>query len=333
MERGRRDIDATGVDWIARSRRATTAITGTLTARCARRAAARRPSAPAARGLPRSFRDRPCPRPRRGSTRAAQAASKGGMPWASRPAMSPARTSPVPAVASQGGALALIAARPSGAAITVSGPLNTTTAPDLRAAARASSVFASPPGRSRRAERSAEQPMELAGMGGEHRAPVGGERRKQRVADARPAAKLVRPSASMTAARSPPSTASTISRVAAPTPAPGPIATALKRRSASSISSSGASSTGRTITASSAVALTASASRGEAMVTRPAPARSAAIAARRAAPVWEAPPDTTTAWPRPYLCPAMSGTGNRLAPQGRGSSRTSSGRSRPGPRP
>ena len=54
----------------------------------------------------------------------------------------PASTSPEPAVASQGGALSLMAARPSGAAITVSGPFRTTTAPlsrPQRAPARASS--------------------------------------------------------------------------------------------------------------------------------------------------------------------------------------------------
>ena len=44
--------------------------------------------------------------------------------------MIPASTSPEPAVASQGGAFSLIAARPSGAAITVSGPFSSTTAPE-----------------------------------------------------------------------------------------------------------------------------------------------------------------------------------------------------------
>ncbi len=65
----------------------------------------------------------------------------------------------------------------------------------------------------------------------------------------------------------------------------------------------------RTITARLAAALTASASRGLAMVTRPAPARNAPRAASRAAPVEEIPPDTTTAWPREYLCPSTRGTG------------------------
>ena len=45
------------------------------------------------------------------------------MPCASKPSTMPPRTSPAPAVASVGGALALTMARPPGAAITVSLPL------------------------------------------------------------------------------------------------------------------------------------------------------------------------------------------------------------------
>ena len=55
----------------------------------------------------------------------------------------PASTSPEPAVASCGGALSLIAARPSGAAITVSLPFSSTTAPLARAARRARSSLLS----------------------------------------------------------------------------------------------------------------------------------------------------------------------------------------------
>src|SRR5215467_2689168 len=72
---------------------------------------------------------------------AAAAASKAGIPWARRPVISPASTSPVPAVASQGGALALTAARPSGAAMTVSAPLCTTTAPAMPAAVLVAESF------------------------------------------------------------------------------------------------------------------------------------------------------------------------------------------------
>ena len=63
------------------------------------------------------------------------------------------------------------------------------------------------------------------------------------------------------------------------------------------------------MTARLAAALTASASRGLAIVTRPAPARKAPRAASRAAPVDHEGPETTTAWPRSYLCPASRGTG------------------------
>ena len=54
-----------------------------------------------------------------------------------------------------------------------------------------------------------------------------------------------------------------------------------------------------------ALALTTRASNGLAKVTSPAPARSAARADSRAAPVKEAPPETTSAWPREYLCPSI----------------------------
>ena len=67
------------------------------------------------------------------------------------------------------------------------------------------------------------------------------------------------------------------------------------------------------MTARLAAALTASASRGLAMVTSPAPARSAPRAASRAAPVCDTSPDTTTAWPRWYLWPPGCGTGKRSA--------------------
>ena len=51
------------------------------------------------------------------------AAARGSMPCAKSPAMTPVSVSPEPAVASQGDAHDNIVARPSGAAVTVSGPL------------------------------------------------------------------------------------------------------------------------------------------------------------------------------------------------------------------
>src|SRR4029077_12285533 len=125
------------------------------------------------------------------------------------------------------------------------------------------------------------------------------------------AAKLVIASASSTTARSPLRAARTRSQVASPTPTPGPIARAFKRRSDKNFASSAAPSTGRTITARLAAALIASASRGLAMVTSPAPARNAPRAASRAAPVDQAGPDTTTAWRRSYLWPSYFGTGKK----------------------
>ena len=123
-------------------------------------------------------------------------------------------------------------------------------------------------------------------------------------------AKLVNASASRTTARSPASAASTKSQVALADAEPWP-----ERDGVEAAGRPGmrpvrlAPSTGRTITARLAAALIASASRGEASVTRPAPARSAPRAASRAAPVVTAPPDTITACPRVYLWPSWRGTG------------------------
>src|SRR3569623_1155674 len=71
------------------------------------------------------------------------AASKAGTRCASIPAIIPDSTSPAPAVASHGGALSAIEARPSGDATTVSAPLISTTACDSCAARRARSSFES----------------------------------------------------------------------------------------------------------------------------------------------------------------------------------------------
>jgi len=81
------------------------------------------------------------------------------------------------------------------------------------------------------------------------------------------------------------SAAATSLRVSGPLPAPGPSATARLRASASSASNPPAPEKGATITAVMWAALTATASGGLASVTIPAPARSAARAAIRAAPV------------------------------------------------
>src|SRR3546814_6263544 len=71
----------------------------------------------------------------------AAAASNGAMPPASIAAITPASTSPVPAVESQSLASQAIRAAPSGAAMTVSAPLKTMTTPASQAAARARSIL------------------------------------------------------------------------------------------------------------------------------------------------------------------------------------------------
>ena len=117
-------------------------------------------------------------------------------------------------------------------------------------------------------------------------------------------AKLTSASASSTMVRASAglvSAAATSLRNVGPTPAPGPSAIARRRSSASSASNSRAFANGATITAVSCAALTATASGGLATLTMPAPARSAARAASRAAPVWWPEPDRTSTAPRAYL--------------------------------
>ena len=77
----------------------------------------------------------------------------------------PARTSPEPAVPSQAGALALMAARPSGLAMTVSLPLRMMTAPE-RCGGRAR-LFELAAGHV------AEQALEFALMRGQHHGTAG----------------------------------------------------------------------------------------------------------------------------------------------------------------
>src|SRR5215212_5076902 len=59
----------------------------------------------------------------------ATAASNASRPWARKPTINPARTSPVPARARAGEATGITVIRPSGDAMTVNAPLRTTTCP------------------------------------------------------------------------------------------------------------------------------------------------------------------------------------------------------------
>ena len=114
--------------------------------------------------------------------------------------MIPVSTSPEPAVASQGEAPGMIEARPSGAATTVSGPLNSTVADLAGGVARALRQLGD-----RRAGAvllpalAVKEPRELAAMRRQHH----GRRAADRIArlSAAPDAKLVSASASSTAAR------------------------------------------------------------------------------------------------------------------------------------
>ena len=158
----------------------------------------------------------------------------------------------------------------------------------------------------------AEQPGELAFVRRDDRRAALARRSAPPVRAASPA-KLVSASASRTIARGSAlgsvRAAATRPRVASPTPAPGPISAALRRGSASSRAKPARPAKGATITAVECAALAATASGGLAMVASPAPTRSAARAASRAAPVRWAGPETTSAAPRVYLWAKASSRG------------------------
>ena len=218
------------------------------------------------------------------------------MPCASNPPTNPHSTSPLPAVPSQGVPLALMAARPSGAAITVSAPFSTTTASRKAAAARArarrepSAGTAATP-----LNRRANSPSCGVATAWDPPAAI-----ISTSSSARPE-KLVRASASRTRPRPASQATRTRSRVGAPLPRPGPATMALRRSSVRVSSRSSAPSQGRSMIAVIWAAFSASAGLGDRSVTRPAPIRRAPRAASRAAPVRWAGPDSTTAWPRVYL--------------------------------
>ena len=194
-------------------------------------------------GPRRSGRARRCWRIPRAATPQRRPPRRPACACARSPVTKPASTSPEPAVASHGGALSLMAARPSGAAITVSGPLSTTTAPLVSAALSRTLQL--------RAGNLAEQALELALVRGQHHRRAarldGLEQRLLRrlglgaAHDEARARGLHRSlafapartrSAHRHRARRRPceaSTVSTLAAVAAPTPAPGPISTALRR--------------------------------------------------------------------------------------------------------
>src|SRR5688572_22301201 len=92
------------------------------------------------------------------------------------------------------------------------------------------------------------------------------------------------------------------SRVASLTPQPGPTNTALIYFSSSNDLRGVVLVMGLVMTAMSDEAYTGSDSGVQAMLTSPAPALNAEIAAIFDAPVVLMPPPITTAWPRVYLC-------------------------------
>ena len=167
----------------------------------------------------------------------------------------PARTSPEPAVASHGGALALIAMRPSGAATTLSGPFRISVAPAPRRGG------ARPLG-ARMAGEVGEEAGELALVRGQDVGAAaggdGGEERRGVVLPERQARRRRAPAPAARRGRRRPAPAPP-----APVPSAGPIATAATRaaRRGPRRAPPGRRSA-RSITAVRCAALTASASGG-----------------------------------------------------------------------
>ena len=271
-----------------------------------------RRSGRARRAVPRRRAARPRPRPPRTPARPAPAA-----PRSARPARRPCRRSPAPAAPQ-----AWIAARPSGAATTVSRALQHDHRTAGALAARA---------RLRRSPVQVEQAGELAVVRRQH--AVGPQRRQQRVAGLRRSSSARRRRAR--SAGRPPAPLAPARASPRPTPAPGPISTAESRASASSRASAAASATGLVITVVRwrGVGRAARPAR-QAMLTKPAPDAQAPPWPPAAPRRWSATgPPTTSAWPKRYLWLSAVRSG-RCAPQPRARSRagpsSAAATSRPG---
>jgi hypothetical protein len=218
------------------------------------------------------------------------------------------------------------AARPSGAATTVSGPFSSTTAPARRAASRAAAVMRS----GELGQQAGKDPLELAGMRGQHVVAV--ERREQRFGIVGEAGQGVGVDDQ---GRAGAGQGEDVRIVASPTPAAGPITTAsacsarvcrsarFERRQHHRLQVGGVD--------------------GQGVGRRqhrhhPGPDTQAPRAASRAAPVFQASPLTTIIRPRACLWASSAGHGKRSAHRARDRSRTDApapsppGRCRP-PRP
>ncbi len=245
--------------------------------------------------------------------------------------MTPASTSPLPAVPSRGRLKGASSVRPAGSAMTVWAPLSTTTwlqatAAAWAAARRSSSVL---PG-------SLPRRWSSPGCG------VSTQGRRTRPAHPGMADNTSRAPASTTAGG--PSAANrrcTSPRLPGPGATPGPTksascADARMRSAAGAGSTSPALRSGRPRVTSSG---TRPASRGcseagSQSVTMPLPARSAAAPAMRAAPAKSSEPATTVTRPKVPLWPRGSRTGSRLAARsasssGVGATLMTAGRPRP----
>ena len=205
----------------------------------------------------------------------------GSRPWARSAPIVPARTSPVPAVASAGAETTLTATGPPGAATIVSSPLSTTTQPPRSAASRAHARRCAPIS----SESLLEQPPELARVRGDHRG-LGAARRGSRAHPRGRSGRRRRATSGSPALRRRPSRATAERGVRAAEPGPEhkrprPSRTRPgSRPRRPSANAPSAEAHPRLITSVSFASKIGSSSPGTATVAYPAPARIAALAER-----------------------------------------------------
>ncbi len=215
--------------------------------------------------------------------------------------MTPASTSPLPAVASAAQAIGLMYVAPSGAAMMVRAPLSTTIAP-VAAASRVAC-----PSRS----------ACTVAVGAPVNRPISpgcGVNTRGAVACISTAGASVPSALSASASRTigcgaVAATRRTTSRMRSPVGMPGPITIACARAASLAIARAAASGSPSSLLAYAAVITSTTFASSafcpaavDASVTSPAPARSAACPTSTAAPVFPGEPATTSRWPELVLC-------------------------------
>src|SRR5438034_660289 len=238
----------------------------------------------------------------------AAVASRASMPLARNAAITPVRTSPVPAVARLGWPPSTSTPDP-GAAIRVPAPLSRTTHPKRSTVRRTASIRCA-------STHDASSPMSRPSS------PECGVRTRGAGQSPGSSSQSASPSTT-TGSRASASTRRTSAFVPSLRPSPGPIASAPALSASSSTTPTASSVTrpsssagsGRLTASSTHVSNTWTAGSGPASVTYPASERNAARAERHGAPVIPRDPPTTTTWPDVYLLPSglRRGTHSRIS--------------------